>query len=188
MASLSPETWGPSLWRAVHFVALGYPTEPTDQDVAAYRSFFKNLHAVVPCEYCSANYRRHLDELPMEPFLFEGRLFEWTVQLHNIVDKELGKAKADWTVEEAKAALLSSPSGAAARPPLSLPSSSPSSAMSSPIPPPPFPWQQQQQQKQPAGGGGITASAVAAVAIVLLALAVAVALLCRQRVKVPRRG
>ncbi|KAG2422439.1 hypothetical protein HXX76_016009 [Chlamydomonas incerta] len=47
------------------------------------------------------NYRRHLTELPIEPYLASGtRLFEWTVLLHNTVNRELGKP--EWTLAQAR--------------------------------------------------------------------------------------
>jgi hypothetical protein len=48
------------------------------------------------------NYKRHIDaEMPpIEGFMDSGKaLFEWTVALHNLVNRELGKR--EWTVEEA---------------------------------------------------------------------------------------
>jgi len=108
-----PAVWGPSLWRAIHLVALGYPSDPSEEDVRAYGSFFEEaLPAVLPCAKCIVNYRRHLLELPVSPYLVGGdrRLFEWTVKMHNIVNKELGKGGGDWTPDRALAAMaLTSP-------------------------------------------------------------------------------
>ena len=95
--------WGPALWRAIHFIALGYPQRSaSDADRAAYRAFFESLDAVIPCQICATNYRRHLLELPID----DGALFDWTVNLHNLVDKELGKADHTWTPQRAREALL----------------------------------------------------------------------------------
>lgn len=107
---ITPGVWGPVLWRAIHFVALGYPENPTAEHVQSYGNFFvEALPDVIPCKMCSDNYKRHLNELPISPFLHEGgkhKLFEWTVEMHNIVNKELGKSKFNWTPEEALGALL----------------------------------------------------------------------------------
>jgi hypothetical protein len=89
---MQPELWGPNLWRSIHFIALGYPDQPTPNDVQNYYELFTNLWKVIPCYKCSINYKRHLDELPIDTFLTtKMKLFEWTVILHNIVNKELGK-------------------------------------------------------------------------------------------------
>jgi hypothetical protein len=89
---MQPEIWGPHLWRSIHYIALGYPQQPTPEDVQNYYILFFNLWKVIPCYKCSVNYKRHLDELPIDSFLSTRiKLFEWTVSLHNIVNKELGK-------------------------------------------------------------------------------------------------
>ena len=109
MEAGEPSTWGPSLWRAIHFVALGYPSAPSEADARTYGAFFRSLDAVIPCGTCADNYRRHLRELPIEPYLVgggAGRLFEWTVLLHNIVDRETGKPDSSWTPDRAYDALM----------------------------------------------------------------------------------
>lgn len=90
---LKPECWGPSLWKSIHMLALGYPSHPSQLDQIAYKSFFEEFWKVLPCKVpCSVNYRRHLRELSIDNYLENNmKLFEWTVILHNIVNKELGK-------------------------------------------------------------------------------------------------
>ena len=104
---MQPSVWGPTLWRSLHFVALGYPDSCADEatrDMVRYdyKNFFENFWRVLPCKKCSVNYRRHLEELPpIDNYLScSNNLFSWTVALHNIVNKELGKR--EYTVEEAR--------------------------------------------------------------------------------------
>lgn len=101
MAGLQPSVWGPCVWRgAIHMIALGYPERPTPIDRSTYKAYYAELWKVLPCGRCSVNYRRHLDELPIDGFLGSGKdLFEWTVRLHNIVNRELNKP--EYTVEQA---------------------------------------------------------------------------------------
>jgi hypothetical protein len=81
-----------SLWKSIHSIALFYPDTPTDLDKKQYKAFFIDLQPVIPCYKCSLNYKRHLGELPIDPYLeSKDTLFEWTVMFHNIVNKELGK-------------------------------------------------------------------------------------------------
>ena len=90
---VEPNVWGPPFWRTIHYVALGYPDKPTEADVLSYKMFFVSLGAVIPCQTCATNYARHLRDLPVEGFLTgnSGRLFEWTVHMHNMVNEETGK-------------------------------------------------------------------------------------------------
>lgn len=96
-----PDIWGKHMWFSIHFIAQDYPLEPSQDDIASYRAFFENLWKVLPCYKCGVNYKRHLKELPIDQYL-ESRelLFAWTVELHNIVNKELGKPRM--SLEEAK--------------------------------------------------------------------------------------
>lgn len=108
---ITPAVWGPSTWRAIHFIALSYPEHPTENSIQSYGDFFvEALPKVIPCKTCADNYVRHLQELPITPYLYSGgkhRLFEWSVALHNLVNKELGKTDPAWTPERALAALVS---------------------------------------------------------------------------------
>ncbi len=90
---VEPIVWGPPFWRTIHYVALGYPDKPTESDILSYKMFFVSLGAVIPCQTCAINYARHLRDLPVEGFLTggSGRLFEWTVHMHNMVNEETGK-------------------------------------------------------------------------------------------------
>ena len=96
-----PEIWGRHMWFSIHFIAQDYPKDPSPEDAAKYRSFFENLGSVLPCYKCGLNYNRHFKEMPIDDYLGSRELlFAWTVELHNIVNKELGKSTM--TLEEAK--------------------------------------------------------------------------------------
>lgn len=97
---MEPKVWGKYLWTSIHFIALGYPDNPTPDDKQNYKHFYTNLWKVIPCFKCAQNYQRHLDELPIDGSLSNNMsLFKWTVDMHNIVNKELGKRV--WTLDEA---------------------------------------------------------------------------------------
>jgi hypothetical protein len=80
------------VWRALHYIALGYPRSPSAQDKANYRRFYTSLSDVLPCRSCANNYSRHLEEVKIDPHLDSPlSLFDWTVDMHNVVNKSLGK-------------------------------------------------------------------------------------------------
>lgn len=128
----TPTVWGPTVWRALHFIALGYPEQPTEEHSRSYHEFFVDvLPKIIPCKLCSDNYIRHLSELPITPYLYSGgkqRLFEWTVNLHNLVNKELGKADHTWSTERALSTLLEGSQSSTASP-----SADPGGASPSPV-------------------------------------------------------
>ena len=96
---ISPQKWGACGWAFVHYVALGYPVDrPSVKDRKQYRAFFVDaLPCVLPCLMCRENLSRHLTHAPPDEALTQGRdaLFAWTVRLHNIVNRELGKPTID---------------------------------------------------------------------------------------------
>ena len=91
---MQPYIWGKYLWPSMHYIALGYPDIPSETDIINYYNFFSNLWQVIPCYKCSLNYQKHLKELPIDLYLSSKmKLFEWTVLVHNIVNKELDKTQ-----------------------------------------------------------------------------------------------
>jgi hypothetical protein len=94
----NPKIWGPEAWHFIHFVALNYPINPTEDDKRRYNNFFHSLQYTLPCEGCAYNFGEKLKKHPPK---LESRksLFEWTVDIHNEVNESNGKKKL--TYEEA---------------------------------------------------------------------------------------
>jgi len=93
-------SWGKPLWISIHNIALSFPENPTPHDRMVYKEFYIGLGNVIPCKICAGNYKEHLKEIPIDQFLYNRiDLFRWTVDIHNIVNKQNGKKI--WSVEEA---------------------------------------------------------------------------------------
>lgn len=90
---MKPDIWGKHFWYTIHFIALDYPEKPSNEDKRDFQTFFENLHKVIPCYKCSVNYIKHLKERPLENGDLENNetLFKWTVDIHNIVNRDLKK-------------------------------------------------------------------------------------------------
>jgi hypothetical protein len=89
---IPPSTWGPFFWHTMHLVALGYPNEPTYAEKRAAKEFFESFTHLIPCPTCKIHYADHLKEMPLTPSLDTRKdLFKWTVDMHNLVNKDLGK-------------------------------------------------------------------------------------------------
>ena len=85
--------WGPFFWNTIHITALGYPTDPSYAQKRAAKEFFESLAQLLPCPVCRGHYAEHLQKYPISPHLDKrADLFRWTVNLHNEVNKTLGKA------------------------------------------------------------------------------------------------
>lgn len=89
---MNPKFWGSHAWIFLHSITMNYPKEPTDKDKQIYVNFFKELQYIIPCEKCAYNYKRHLEDFPIEEAL-ETRemMIQWLINVHNEVNKELGK-------------------------------------------------------------------------------------------------
>lgn len=89
---LPPTVWGPLFWHTIHITALGYSNEPTYSQKRAAKEFFEALAHLIPCPLCRSHYETHIQKYPISPHLDKRiDLFRWTVNLHNEVNKSLGK-------------------------------------------------------------------------------------------------
>lgn len=87
-----PAVWGPIFWMTIHIVALGYSDDPSYGEKRAAKEFYEGLQFLIPCPKCREHYRDNLRTNPITPSLDNRRdLFKWTVNMHNIVNKQLGK-------------------------------------------------------------------------------------------------
>lgn len=84
--NFNPKRWGSNAWKFLHLVALGYPTNPSPDDKKTYKEFFWSCGAVLPCEMCCKNYRKHWKKFNIDNYLMSpDSLFEWTVLIRNAV-------------------------------------------------------------------------------------------------------
>lgn len=93
---IPPETWGPFFWHTMHIVALGYPKKPAYGEKRAAKEFYESFVHLIPCPVCRVHYANHLKTNPVSPSLDSNEdLFRWTVKIHNLVNKDLGKQEVN---------------------------------------------------------------------------------------------
>ena len=113
MTNILPNVWGPSGWKFIHFVALGYPDNPTNEHINSYQQFYESLQDILPCPKCSDHYQQMIQQYPVSDHLTNrDALFRWSVDIHNQVNKRLGKSTTSY--DQALAMYT--------HPPLSIPS------------------------------------------------------------------
>lgn len=83
--------WGPSAWRLIHSLGLVYPKKPTEKDQKVFFDFFDSLKYVLPCKHCRNSYKDYYKDIT--EYLPNGKLYEWTFNLHNKVNDKLKKQK-----------------------------------------------------------------------------------------------
>ena len=86
---ITKNDWGPTIWMMIHFFAANLKTEK----IKYYIEFIKSLTYVIPCEECRKHLRENLKKIPLiinnnsNNYL----IFEWSCNLHNIVNSQLKK-------------------------------------------------------------------------------------------------
>jgi hypothetical protein len=89
MKLITPQVWGEDAWRVMHVVALGFPESPTEADRKNYTEFYEALTNVLPCTRCREGYREIYARIPIRTDDTDA-LFQWTVDVHNAVNRKLG--------------------------------------------------------------------------------------------------
>lgn len=91
---LLPKIWGPPMWESLHSISFYYPLEPTEQDKANYKDFFKKLGEILPCKSCSLSYKRIIEtgttNLNDDVLKSRSTLTKWLYEVHEAVNGKLG--------------------------------------------------------------------------------------------------
>lgn len=94
---MEPQVWGKHGWFFLHSITMGYPEHPTNTDRDKYRSFFYNIGSILPCNKCQINYRKHMEQIPIEPALINrSKLVEWLINIHNLTNRDTGKKELSY--------------------------------------------------------------------------------------------
>jgi len=110
---LNPEDFGEVIWRFGHLISSWCPSNPTPEQLKAYKDIFSGLTKVMPlgCDTCGQHYaeffHRRSDtatsSCSMDPFLtlHNQKMYpfrQWWLNAHNNANKIL--SRRPWTLEE----------------------------------------------------------------------------------------
>jgi hypothetical protein len=84
-----PDKWGPHVWQALHYITLGYPENPTEDQKKKYKNFFVLLKDTLPCSVCANHYGENLRKMPLSDKDLKNKesLVKWLINFHNIVNE-----------------------------------------------------------------------------------------------------
>ena len=89
------EAWGPVFWYMYHMIAISYDEEKAKDNEKykkAYIIFYNNVDKILPCKTCANHYAKLKKQRKFIDFIDnKDKLFKWTVDNHNIVNKRLKK-------------------------------------------------------------------------------------------------
>ena len=94
-----PNAWGPYGWNFLHYVTLGYPINPYNEDKKNYKLFFESLKNILPCPKCAKHYEENLKVLPLTDDILDDKekLIKWLIDIHNRVNVSTGKPEMEYT-------------------------------------------------------------------------------------------
>ena len=97
-----PRIWGEALWKTLHRFSLAYPrNRPSAEQQKAARDFYQSIKYLLPCPFCTLHYSKHFDEtFNEETVKSRAALVKWVFDLHNAVNKRLGKPIPNITVDD----------------------------------------------------------------------------------------
>jgi hypothetical protein len=87
---MNKNIWGPEVWNFIHTVTINYPVTPQLRDKEQINNFFYSLSEVLPCDECKKHFKQNLKQYAPNVESKE-QLFKWGVDIHNNVNKSLGK-------------------------------------------------------------------------------------------------
>lgn len=96
------DAWGAPFWQVAHTMTFMYPlSDPTPADKSRVLSFFKLYPFILPCGECGRHFQEYTKEGGLFAFtedLLRGQepLSRWLVDLHNAVNRRLGKPEASY--------------------------------------------------------------------------------------------
>jgi len=88
-----PETWGSVLWKLMHMITLTYKKNPRLKDKQRMQAFFYSLLNIIPNKVYKEEFEKQLILTPLDDNILVCRcnLIKWLVNIHNQVNKKLGK-------------------------------------------------------------------------------------------------
>lgn len=96
------EWWARPMWRVIHQIGLTTDLTSSTDSRRGFVDFMNSLKKAIPCTECRLHYTQYIDSHPypsVDTKTDKTVFFEYTVDLHNSINKRLGKKT--YTLDEA---------------------------------------------------------------------------------------
>ena len=92
-----PKVFGPHMWFTLHTISFFYPEIPHTNDMLAYKEFYEKFARFIPCNACKQHYNQYIHDYPIDGYINSREtLSRWVVNLHNNVNRRLGKQEVPY--------------------------------------------------------------------------------------------
>lgn len=94
----SKSHWGPFLWGLIHTITVIDYDMPHNQEHFVKQALhqLRQIYSFIPCKHCANHYKEHLERLSEEEAMKPMRLFQHMVELHNEINRKLGKPEMEY--------------------------------------------------------------------------------------------
>lgn len=84
------QEWGPRAWHWLHLMAINYPPDPSENDMARARVRIGRFIQSLPCADCRIHAAAYIAAVPPDASDAQS-LQVWAWRFHNAVNRRLGK-------------------------------------------------------------------------------------------------
>lgn len=91
---VDPDELGRATWTFLHTLAATHPAEPTEKEVTRIQRFISDFSKIYPCAPCAESFRGIITNRPVDAST-GPRFAQWMCEVHNDVNKEIGKPQFD---------------------------------------------------------------------------------------------
>lgn len=101
---MNSSAWGPSGWKFMFYIAMGYDFNetPKEEKDLQYKAYFKSMGDVLCCKYCRQSYSKFYESLNIDKYLQIPNcgLVRFVYDLKELVNKKLRDQEKDALKEE----------------------------------------------------------------------------------------
>lgn len=83
--------WSHPYWALIHYLAYINSNAWNSTSLNAYKAFISCFQYIIVCSICRTHLAKNLEKHHLDDYMKNGKIFEWSVNLHNTVNLFTGK-------------------------------------------------------------------------------------------------